>query len=95
MVNCHRVGDLCLSILTDIQNPATCAVETLLNGLLLLCLPEEHKHNPPADLLYQCINAVLPICNTQDNPIQMKAKQKRVDEEMLADGMGPRTYLTK
>jgi hypothetical protein len=89
------VDDVCSSILADIRNHATCTVETLLNGLLLLCLPEEHKHNPPADLLDQCINAVLPICNPQDNPIQTKAKQKPVDEETLADGMGLRTYLTE
>jgi len=67
----------------------------LLNGLLSLCLLEEHKHNAPADLLDQCINAVLPICNTQDHPIQMKGKQKRVDEEALADGLGLWKYLTE
>jgi hypothetical protein len=85
----------CSSIFTDIRNHATCTIEALLNGLLLICLPDEHKDNPPTDLLDQCINAVLPICNTQDNPIQMKAKQKRVDEETLADGMGLRTYLAE
>jgi hypothetical protein len=67
----------------------------LLNGLLSLCLPDEHKHNPPADLLDQCINAILPICNTQDHPIQTKAKQKQVDKEALADGLELREYLTE
>jgi len=60
-----------------------------------LCLPEEHKHNPFADLLEQCIDAVLPICNAQDHPIQTTGKQKQVDEEALADCLGLRTNLTE
>jgi hypothetical protein len=45
-----------------------------------LCLPEEHKHNPPADLLKRCLDAVLHICNDQKSPIENKGKeQKRGD----------------
>jgi len=86
------VDDVSSSILADIQDHATCTVETLLNGLLSLCLPEEYKPSAPADLLDQCLNAVLPICNAQDHPIQTKGKQKRIDEA-LADSLGLRTYL--
>jgi hypothetical protein len=89
------VDDVYPSILADIRRHDTCTVEALLNGLLLLCLPEEHKQNPPADLLDQCINAVLPIRNAQDHPIQTQGKQKRIDEEALADGLGLRTNLTE
>ena len=74
------------SIHADIQDHDTCTVETLLKGLLSLCLPEEHK--PPSCLLGECINAVLPICNA-------KASQKQVDQEALADGLGLRTCLTE
>jgi hypothetical protein len=89
----YSVDDVSPSILADIQDHATCTVETLLNGLLSLCLPEEYKHNAPADLLNQCLNAVLPICNAQDHQIKTKGKQKRTDEEALADSLGLRTYL--
>jgi hypothetical protein len=89
----RSVDDVSPSILADIQDHATCTVEELLNGLLSRCLPEGHKSNPPSDLLDQCINAVLPICNTQHHPIRTKGKQKQVDEQALADGLGVRKYL--
>jgi hypothetical protein len=89
------VEDVSPSILADIQDHATCTVKTLLDGLLSLCLPEEYKSNAPADLLDQCLNAVLPICNPQDHQIKTKGKQKRSDEEALADSLGLRTYLTE
>jgi hypothetical protein len=57
----YSLDDVSPSILADIRNHATCTVEVLLNYLLS---HEEHKHNAPADLLDQCISAVLPICNT-------------------------------
>jgi hypothetical protein len=71
----------------------------LLNGLLSLCLPTgghgQQLELLPADLLDQCLTAVLPICNTQDHPIKSKGKQKTVDKELLADGLGLRQYLTE
>jgi hypothetical protein len=54
---------VCPSLFADIRGHETCTVENLLNGMLSLCLPEEHKHNPPTDLLDQCLNAVIHICN--------------------------------
>src|ERR1700722_20679343 len=91
----YSLDDVSPSILADIRNHATCTVEALLNYLLSLCLLEEHKHNEPAGLLDQCISAVLPICNTQDYPIQTKGKQKCVDEGALVGGLGLRKYLTE
>jgi len=41
----HSEDDVSPSILADIQNHNTCTVETLLNGLLSLCLPEDHYCN--------------------------------------------------
>jgi hypothetical protein len=35
--------------------------------MLSLCLPEEHKHNPPADLLEQCLKGVLDISNQENS----------------------------
>ena len=48
------------SLLPETQDHDTCTVEMLLNGLLSLCLPDEHKYNPPADFLGRYINAILP-----------------------------------
>jgi hypothetical protein len=87
------MDDVSPSILANLQDHATCTVETLLNGLLSLCLPEEYKCNAPAGLLDQCLNAVLPICNAQDHQAKMKGKQKQTDEEALADSLGICTYL--
>lgn len=95
------MDDVYPSILADIQDVDTCTVETLLNALLLHCLAEEHKQNPPADLLGRCIDAVLPICNAPDLQNQEKRKrkgkqkQKREEEEAQADRSGLRTNLTK
>jgi hypothetical protein len=89
------VDDVSPSILADIEDHAVCTVETLLNGLLSLCLPEEYESDAPTDLLDQCLKAVLPICNAQDHPIRTKGKQKRADEEALADRLGLRTYLNE
>jgi hypothetical protein len=91
------MDDVYSSVLADIQHPDTCTVEALLNGLLSLCLAEEHKQNPPADLLGRCIDAVLPIsaCNAPDLQNQEKGKQERDEEEARADRSGLRTNLTK
>ncbi len=89
----HSEDDVSPSILADIQNHNTCTVETLLNGLLSLCLPEDHKHNPPVGLLDECIEAVLPICNPQDNRKQTKRKNL-ADKETLADGSALLAHLT-
>jgi hypothetical protein len=59
----HRMDHVCPSLFAAIKDHETCTVENLLNGMLSLCLPEDHKHNPITDLLDQCLNAVLPICN--------------------------------
>jgi len=88
----HSQDSAFSSILADIQDHDTCTIETSLNGLLSLCLPEEHKRNPPAGLLGDCINAVLPICNARDQSIQTRqteAKQNQVDEEALAKRIPP------
>jgi hypothetical protein len=52
-----------LYVFADIKKHETFSVKTLLTGLLPLCLPEENKHIAPTDLLDQCLNAVIPICN--------------------------------
>ena len=89
------MDDVSPSILADIEDYAVCTVETLLNGLLSLCLPEEYESDTPADLLDQRLNAVLPICNVWDHPIKTKGKQKRANDEALADSLGLRTYLNE
>jgi hypothetical protein len=82
------VAQLSPSIFADIERHKTCTVENLLNGMLSLCLPEEHKHNPPTDLLKQCLEAVLPICNVEapdgrdcapESSVKTKGKQRRGD----------------
>jgi hypothetical protein len=60
--------------------------------MLSLCLPEGHKHNPPADLLKRCLDAVLHICNDQKSPIENKGKEQKRGDNLwgrLTD------YLTK
>jgi hypothetical protein len=95
VLDVSSMDDVYSSVLADIQHPDTCTVEALLNGLLSLCLAEEHKQNPPADLLGRCIDAVLPICNAPDLQNQEKGKQERDEEEARADRSGLRTNLTK
>jgi hypothetical protein len=89
------VDDVGPSILADIEDHATCTVEAFLKGLLTRCLPEEHRSNAPGDLLDQCINAVLPICNSLGHPITTKGTKKRAHEEAQADGLALRKYLTE
>jgi hypothetical protein len=84
----YSVDDVSPSILANIKDHAVCTVETLLNGLLSLCLPEEYESDAPTDLLDQCLNTVLPICNAQYHPIKTKGKQKWADDEALADSFG-------
>ena len=91
----YSSDDVSPSILADIHDHASCTVETLLNGLLSLHLPEKYKHNPPTNLLDQCIDAVLPICNARHRLVETKGAQKRADDEALADGLGLREYLNK
>jgi hypothetical protein len=88
----YRVDDISHSILADIRDYATCNVDALLNGLLSRCLPEKLKANPPADLLHQCINAVLPLCNSQGCPTTTKGKEKQANEK-VRDGVKLRAYL--
>lgn len=90
MISVHSVNDVYPKILVDIQDHATCTVDALLKALLSLC---SSKDIPPANLLNQCVNAVLPICNAEDHPIQSKAKSKRVDKNTSTDGSKLREYL--
>jgi len=92
-LNVYSVDDVSSSIKADIRDHATCAVKTFLDGLLSLCLLEEHEHNPPVDLLERCINAVLPICNPHCRPIETKRGQKRADEEAPAGSLELRKHL--
>jgi hypothetical protein len=89
MISVHSVDDVCSSILVDIQDHATCTVDTLLEFLLSLCAS---KDTPPANLLNQCINAVLPICNAED---QSNTTLKGVDKNASADGLKLREYLNE
>jgi hypothetical protein len=89
MIQVHGVDDVYPSILVDIQDHATCTVDTLLKGLLSLCASKDIS---PANLLNQCINAVLPICNAED---QSNTKLKGVDKKASADGLKLREYLNE
>jgi hypothetical protein len=88
----HRVKDVSHGILADIRDHATCNVDALLNGLLWHCLTEEQKANPPADLLNQCLKAVLPICNQHDRPLSTTGKEKQ-SKEKDRDGILLREHL--
>jgi hypothetical protein len=56
------------AVLADITGHATCTVESLLKGLLSLCLPEGNSASTDlTDLLDRCLHAVLPICNSDEN----------------------------
>src|SRR5882757_6282348 len=60
--------------------------------MLSLCLPEEHKHNPPADLLKRCLDAVLHICNDQKSPMEDKGKEQTRGDNLRGCLTG---YLTE
>jgi hypothetical protein len=60
-------------IIADVKHHTSdCTVENLLKGMLSLCLPKEDKHNPAPDLLDQCLNAVLPICNAETKETRLR-----------------------
>jgi hypothetical protein len=65
------VDDVSPAIFADIENHATCSVVPMLNYFLRRCSPGD----PPPDLLDQCLKAVLPICNEQQDPAALKQKQ--------------------
>ena len=90
MISDHSMDDVSPKILVDIQKHATCTVDALLKALLSLCSSEDI---PPAILLNQCVNAVLPICNPKDYPIKLRAKSKRGDEKPSTDGSELQKYL--
>lgn len=79
------------AIYANIKEHKKCTVESLLNALLSRCLLEEHKDNPPSDLLHQCLKAVLPLCNTQDCP-ELKGRQS---QGLSVDGLALRDQLAR
>jgi hypothetical protein len=85
------VDDISPSILADIENHATCTVDTLLKAFLGFCLPQGHQ--PSEDLVNKCLLAVLPICNADQRNLNTKGKKNLKQMETDADNL--RYYLTK
>jgi hypothetical protein len=81
------------AICADIEKHEKCTAETLLNALPSRCLLEEHKHNPPGDILNQCLKAVLPLCNNTQDP--ETTEQRQIEQETIDDCLALRKSLTK
>ena len=67
-----RDHDVSPVILNDLQQHSTCTVRQLLTALLRrCCVPEEQLvAQPSADLLDECLEVVLPICNPSLNVLK-------------------------
>lgn len=59
--------------LQDVMCHPTCTFDAMLTAFLVRCLLEDERKTPPADLLEQFIEAVIPFCNNLSDSDLMRA----------------------